>query len=63
MNKIPWIFAHLGDPGIKLPDLGQFARPGEVPGVDEHVAVRDGLLDVGGERVGVGHADESQLNK
>ena len=61
MNKIPRIFVYLGDPGIELPDLGQFACPGEVPGVNKHVAIRDRLLDVGGERVSVGHADEPQL--
>ena len=52
---------YLRDPRIELPDLGQLARAGEVPGVHEHVAVWDGVLDVGGQGVGVRHADETQL--
>ena len=54
---------YLRDPRIELPDLGQLARARKVPGVHEHVAVRDGVLDVGGEGVGVRHADEPQLRE
>ena len=52
---------YLRDPRIELPDLGELARAGEVPSVHEHVAVWDGVLDVGGQGVSVRHADESQL--
>ena len=52
---------YLRDPRIELPDLGELARARKVPGVHEHVAVWDGVLDVGGQGVGVRHADKSQL--
>ena len=55
------VYLYLRDPRIELPDLWQLARAGEVSGVHEHVAVWDGVLDVGGQGVGVRHADESQL--
>ena len=53
---------HLSQPLVELADLCWVACPGEVSRVYEDVSVRDLRLEVGGQGVGVRHADEPQLN-